>query len=67
MNFDLEKIKTRRKEMRLTLQEMAETLGFKDASTYYKYEEGTYKFRAEQLPVLAFKLNLSMEDIFLVA
>ena len=65
VNFDL--IKLRRKEMRLTLQDMADTLGFKDASTYYKYEKGTYKFKAQHLPLLASKLKLRLKDIFLVA
>lgn len=65
VNFDL--IKMRRKEMRLTLKDMAEMLGFKDASTYYKYEKGIYKFRAEHLPLLASKLKLRMKDIFLAA
>lgn len=65
VNFDL--IKLRRKEMRLTLQDMADVLGFKDASTYYKYENGTYKFKAQHLPLLTSKLKMSMKDIFLAA
>jgi transcriptional regulator with XRE-family HTH domain len=65
VNFEL--IKLRRKEMHLTLQDMAELLGFKDASTYYKYENGTYKFKANHLPLLASKLKLRMNQIFLVA
>lgn len=57
-------IRKRRKEMRITLQEMAELLGFKDASTYYKYEKGDTKFKAEQLPLIAEKLKLKMNEIF---
>lgn len=57
-------IKQRRKEMRIPLQEMAETLGFKNASNYYKYEKGEYKFDASHIPVIAKKLKLKMSDIF---
>ncbi|WP_445935334.1 hypothetical protein [Paenibacillus sp. FSL L8-0463] len=42
--LDLEYIKKRRQELELSLQEMAETLGFKNALTYMKYEEGSYAF-----------------------
>lgn len=57
-------IKKRRKEMRITLQEMAEVLGFKNASNYYKYEKGEYKFSAEHLPLIADKLKLKINEIF---
>lgn len=57
-------IKQRRKEMRITLQEMAEELGFKDASTYWKYEKGVYKFNADHIPKVAAKLKLKMSEIF---
>lgn len=61
---DLAKIKNRRKEMRINQQEMAEILGFKNASTYCKYENGTYKFDAEHIPVIAKKLKFKVNDIF---
>lgn len=57
-------IKQRRKEMRITLQEMANALGFKNASNYYKYEKGEYKFEAEHIPVIARMLKLKMSEIF---
>lgn len=59
-------IKQRRKEMRIPLQEMAETLGLRNASSYMKYENGTYKFKAEQLPIVSNKLRLKMNEIFFV-
>lgn len=64
---DLAQIKLRRKEMKITLKEMATTLGFKNASTYYKYEKGDYKFDADHIPIVAAKLKLRMRDIFLAA
>lgn len=57
-------IKQRRKEMRITLLQMAHMLGFRDASTYWKYEEGVYKFNAEHIPIVAEKLKLKMSEIF---
>lgn len=57
-------IKQRRKEFRISLLEMAILLGFKNASTYYKYEIGQSKFKAEHIPIVANKLKLKMNDIF---
>lgn len=57
-------IKQRRKEMRISLQEMAETLGWRNASNYYKYEKGEYEFDATHIPVVAKKLKLKMNEIF---
>lgn len=62
--INLELIKQRRKEMRLTLKEMAEALGFKDASTYWKYENGVYKFNADQIPVVCMTLKLRVNEVF---
>lgn len=64
---NLDVIRARRKEMRFTLQDMADVLGFKDASTYYKYEKGHYKFKANHIPILSTKLKLRMKEIFLAA
>ncbi|XOS94569.1 hypothetical protein ACLMAB_10720 [Brevibacillus laterosporus] len=44
---------------------MAETLGFKNASTYMKYERGTYCFKANHVPALSKKLNCKIEKLFL--
>lgn len=57
-------IKNRRIELGITQQEMAESLGFKNSSTYLKYESGAYAFKAEQLPTLAKTLNCSINDFF---
>lgn len=62
--FNLAFIKDRRKELGLTNQQMATELGYRNGSTYHKYESGDYLFKAEKLPVLAKALNCSIEDFF---
>ncbi|MGG1657828.1 helix-turn-helix transcriptional regulator [Brevibacillus sp. NRS-1366] len=59
-------IAKRRIEHGLTLQEMAESLGFKNASTYLKYEKGDYDFKAKHMPVLAKKLKCKLNDLFIL-
>ncbi|MGE8207747.1 helix-turn-helix domain-containing protein [Heyndrickxia sp. NPDC080065] len=63
-SLDLNYIKNRRNELGITLQEAADQLGMKNASTYMKYENGTYSFKAEQLPALAKILNCKIIDFF---
>lgn len=53
-----------RAEKKLSLQFMAEILGFKNASTYMHYEKGTYSFRAEHLPKIAKALECEVLDFF---
>lgn len=57
-------IARRRVECGYTQQKMAELLGFKNASTYLKYERGEYGFKAVHIPVLAKKLGCEMRDLF---
>ena len=64
-HLDLDFIKKRRKELNISLQSMALSLGFKNASTYLKYERGDYSFKAEHLPQLAKELNCNMENFFI--
>lgn len=63
--FNLAFVKQRRQELRMTLQEAAESMNMKNASTYLKYENGTYSFKAEQLPLLANMLKCSTENFFI--
>ena len=63
--LNLRYIKTRRMELHKTLQEVADSLGIKNASTYMKYENGTYAFKAEQLPKLAEALECKITDFFI--
>jgi len=62
--LNLQYIKKRRTELSKTLQELADLLGMKNASTYMKYENGTYAFKAEQLPKLAEALECRITDFF---
>ncbi len=62
--FSLEFIKQRRQELNLTLQEAADAMEMKNASTYMKYENGTYSFKAEHLPLLAKVLQCNTENFF---
>jgi len=62
--FNLAFIKNRRAELKLTNQDMAENLGYKNGSTYLKYENGTYLFKADILPDLASALNCEVTDFF---
>ena len=62
--LDLKFIKKRRSELGISQQKMAEILGFKNASTYLKYEKGIYAFKAEMIPVLAKALNCEIGNFF---
>ncbi|MGG2081699.1 helix-turn-helix domain-containing protein [Lysinibacillus pakistanensis] len=63
--FSLEFIKLRRQELNMTLQEAANAMEMKNASTYLKYENGVYAFKADQLPLLASMLKCSEENFFI--
>lgn len=64
MIFNLAYIAKRRKEQRVTQQEMAKKLGFRQASTYSKYENGDYKIKAEMLPQIADILRCQVTNFF---
>ncbi|MDO4794171.1 MAG: helix-turn-helix transcriptional regulator [Filifactor alocis] len=61
---NLEFIKKRRVEKNISQQKMAEMLGFKNASTYLKYESGEYAFKAEMLPELSRILKTDIKNFF---
>ncbi|MER1986614.1 MAG: helix-turn-helix transcriptional regulator [Solibacillus sp.] len=62
--FNVERIKERRQELEMTLKEAADGMEMKNASTYMKYENGTYSLKAEQLPLLAKVLRCHIENFF---
>ncbi|MFC4768695.1 helix-turn-helix transcriptional regulator [Effusibacillus consociatus] len=62
--INLSYIANRRNELNKTLQDLADALGFKNASTYMKYEKGDYAFKADHLPILAREINCSIDDLF---
>ena len=64
LEFNLEFIKTRRKELGITSTEMAQALGFKNPSTYWKHENGRHKFKAEMIPSLAKILQCEPQNFF---
>jgi len=64
IQFNLQYIKEQRIKQGISLLDMALALGFKNASTYLKYEEGVYLFKANHLPVLANKLKTTIENFF---
>lgn len=61
---NLNYVKSRRRELALSQQYVANKLGFKNASTYLKYEAGTYSFKANMLPKLAQILEVNIENFF---
>ncbi|WP_284641215.1 helix-turn-helix domain-containing protein [Paenibacillus silviterrae] len=63
--LNLTYISDRRQELKISLQDMAERLGFRNASTYMKYEKGEYSFKANHLPAICEKLQCSLELLFL--
>ncbi|HFG9563729.1 TPA: helix-turn-helix domain-containing protein, partial [Clostridioides difficile] len=58
-------IKKRRNTLNLSLQNVAKELGFKNASTYFKYETGQYSIRADMLPKLSKILDCDIENFFM--
>lgn len=62
--FNISFIKERRTALGISHQKMAELLGFKNASTYLKYENGEYRLKADMLPVLANILKCSVTNFF---
>ena len=62
--INLDYIKRRRIQLDLSIDEMADLLGYSNGSNYYKYEVGTYKFKAETLPRLAEVLKTDIGNFF---
>ena len=62
--FNLKFIKKRREELGITLAAMAQALGFKNQSTYWKHENGRHKFKAETIPLLAKILRCEPQNFF---
>lgn len=61
---DLKFIRDRRLQLGLTLFEVAQALGLKNAGNYYKYEAGEYQLSASMLPPLAKLLQCNINDFF---
>ena len=65
-SINLSLIKGQRKKAKFTLQEMADTLGLKSKSDYFKRENGDTNFKSTELPILSKKLKIPMKKIFKV-
>lgn len=64
IKLDLSFIKEKRISLGLTQQQLANYLSFKNASTYFKYENGTYSFKANHVPKLAIIFNCDIKELF---
>ena len=62
--FNLNYIANRRKELKLTSEDMAKALGFSNGSVYWKYEHGVYKLNADVLPLLAKALKCKISCFY---
>lgn len=61
----LEKIKTLRKNAKISGCNMAKTLGYESPNGYYYLESGRVKFPAEKLAIIADIFDISIEELFL--
>jgi DNA-binding XRE family transcriptional regulator len=61
---DLEKIKKLRKEKGISLERMAEILGYESPNGYYYLECGRGKFPAEALSKVANELGVPITELF---
>lgn len=62
--LNLSFIKERRLNLNLTLQEMADLMGMKSKENYFRYENGDFAFKANDVPKLELSLNTSKESLF---
>ncbi|MCO7176032.1 helix-turn-helix domain-containing protein [Sporolactobacillus kofuensis] len=63
LTIDLNKLKNYR-QSKMTLQEMAFSLGYQSANGYYYLECGRSKISAETLAKVATVLNVPIQDFF---
>jgi len=52
-----------RGEVNLSLQDMADALGLKTAGGYLRIENGENKLKAEHLPTIANKFDMSLDEL----
>lgn len=62
--LDLEFIKRRRKEIKLTQDNMAKKLGMNGKSVYSTYEKGIYTLDSNHGPLIAKALKVKIEDLY---
>lgn len=62
--IDCNFMRKRRLELEYTQTYMAFCLGYKQSSSYYKYENGDQDLRAVHLPILAQLLECDIDTLF---
>lgn len=62
--LDLELIRKRRLELKLTQQDMADRLKMGNKANYSRYESGKYSFDADMVPVLHEVLKVPISRLF---
>ncbi|ATU71054.1 transcriptional regulator [Levilactobacillus brevis] len=62
--FDHEFLKQRRREKNVSQETLAMALGFKNSSTYSKYENGDTAVKADMLPIIANVLKTPIASFF---
>jgi len=62
LNLDL--IRRKREEHKLTQKDLSEALGFKHPSSYLRREKGRAYFKANHLPILAQALKCNISELF---
>lgn len=60
---DIQLVKARREELKLTQIQVAESIGM-PVDKYSRRESGTYNFRAEEIPALCNTLKIPLKKIF---
>lgn len=65
MTINLKVIKEKRNQKGYTMDEMAKKLSLTNGSMYSKRENGHYKFKAEEVMMIARILDIPMNQLFL--
>lgn len=58
-----ERLRKLRISKNISLQDMAETLGLKTAGGYLRIETGENKLKAEHLPLIAKRFDMTLEEL----
>ncbi|MGR3742146.1 XRE family transcriptional regulator [Companilactobacillus sp. DQM5] len=61
---DLNFLRKRRKELGLSSIDMSKALKLKSPDKYLRRESGVYRFQSNEIPTLAYKLEIPIEKIF---
>lgn len=65
MRVDSAKIRQLRRDNRYTLDQMANLMGYKHASSYQRAETGLRQFKPEHIAIIAAHFSVPMESLFL--